>query len=269
MKKKKIKKGILLLSMVMVIISTVLPVTSNATEYTTGDVLYEIYNGDSTVGQEAFPYIHQRAHMIRTVKFITIQVYENGETTFPISQYVFSDTLINFYFTEPAGFPSLTISDGGDQIIYRPSRGTDITPYKITIYEIIGFEPTTTPSPVPTATPSPKPTATPTPKPTATPSPKPTPTPSPKPTASPSPKPTASPSPTPIPTATPEPDERVKNILDETGKGIGTILTWVGDLWEGITTGDMKAILPIFAIFVIIPTILLVIKIIKKNTWGK
>lgn len=222
MKKKKIKKGMILLSMVMVIISTILPVTSSAAEYTTGEILYEIYNGDNTVGRQAFPYIEENAELMNTnnVKFISMQLEENGEIIYPIRSYQGLNYVV--FFETNDSYPYLGIRSAGANIEYENIKDSIKTPYKVTVYEIIEIIPT----PIPT------------------------------------------PTPTPSPTPSPTPDERIVNLLDETENGVGTILTWVGNLWEGITTGDMSAILPIFAIFLIIPIILLVIKIIRKNTWG-
>lgn len=215
MKKRKIRKGIILVSMVMVIISTVMPVTSSAASdvrYERGEVLYVLENPtgnsiNSNTGNtiEIREYILNNTETLTQDGFYYITVLHNG-IEYEMTEW---EPQSNFgYLISPATstteqrelsvqYDTLLMSFRGENFEILEELGV-----KITIYEIIKI------------------------------------------------------------------DVKKENLLGETTNGIGTVLTWVKSLWDGITTGQMKAILPIFAIFVIIPIILLVIKIVRKVVWG-
>lgn len=52
------------------------------------------------------------------------------------------------------------------------------------------------------------------------------------------------------------------------GEALGTVIGWVGDVVTALTTGELVALLPLFAIGISISALLLGVKIIRSFTWG-
>ena len=59
-------------------------------------------------------------------------------------------------------------------------------------------------------------------------------------------------------------------MLDAVTSGITTVIGWIGDVITAITSssGDLKELLPLFAIGIAISAILLGIKVIRSIIWG-
>lgn len=52
------------------------------------------------------------------------------------------------------------------------------------------------------------------------------------------------------------------------GQALTTVIGWVGDVVTALTTGELAALLPLFAIGISISALLLGVKIIRSFTWG-
>lgn len=52
------------------------------------------------------------------------------------------------------------------------------------------------------------------------------------------------------------------------GEALGTVIEWVGEVVTALTTGELAALLPLFAIGISISALLLGVKIIRSFTWG-
>lgn len=59
-------------------------------------------------------------------------------------------------------------------------------------------------------------------------------------------------------------------MLDAVTSAIGTVISWVGTVITALTgsTGQLNALLPLFAIGIAISAVLLGVKIIKSVVWG-
>lgn len=208
MKKRKIKKGILLLSLTIVIISTALPVTSSAADYIyeRGNILWEFeseYNYVTT-NKEAKQYILDNVESLTQNNFYYIKI-KNNNTEYYMNKYNQYNIYCDYFYNNELTHKLIIWNSSTDlKIKFENFDSTELETegIKVIIYEVI------------------------------------------------------------------KKDARAENILSETTNGIKTVLDWVKSLWNGITNGEMRAILPIFAIFIIIPIILLVIKIVKKVVWG-
>lgn len=53
---------------------------------------------------------------------------------------------------------------------------------------------------------------------------------------------------------------------------IGTTLTeaigWIGDVIDALLTGELSALLPLFALGVVVSVIMLAVKVVRSFTWG-
>lgn len=49
---------------------------------------------------------------------------------------------------------------------------------------------------------------------------------------------------------------------------LGTVINWVGTVINSVTTGDLKDLLPLFAIGIAISAMLFGIRAIKSVVWG-
>lgn len=59
-------------------------------------------------------------------------------------------------------------------------------------------------------------------------------------------------------------------MLEAVGSGITTVIGWIGQVIDALTTteGDLAALLPLFAIGIAISAILFGIRAIKSVIWG-
>lgn len=53
---------------------------------------------------------------------------------------------------------------------------------------------------------------------------------------------------------------------------IGSTLTeaigWIGDVIDALLTGELSALLPLFALGVVVSVIMLAVKVVRSFTWG-
>ena len=57
-------------------------------------------------------------------------------------------------------------------------------------------------------------------------------------------------------------------MLDAVSSGLGSVIGWVGDVISAMLSGELSALLPLFAIGVAISALLLGVKVIKSFVWG-
>lgn len=58
------------------------------------------------------------------------------------------------------------------------------------------------------------------------------------------------------------------NLLESIFSAIRAPLSWVGTFFTALTSGSLSALLPLFAVFVAIPAILVAVVLIKRFIWG-
>lgn len=57
-------------------------------------------------------------------------------------------------------------------------------------------------------------------------------------------------------------------IIDAVGNGLTSVIGWIGEVITAITSGELSALLPLFAIGISISAILFGIRAIKSIVWG-
>lgn len=57
-------------------------------------------------------------------------------------------------------------------------------------------------------------------------------------------------------------------MLEAVTSGIGSVIGWIGDVVTALTTGELSALLPLFAIGIAISAIMLGIKMVRSIVWG-
>ena len=50
--------------------------------------------------------------------------------------------------------------------------------------------------------------------------------------------------------------------------GLDTVLTWIGSVITSLLSGELSALLPLFAIGIIVSVIMLGVKVLRSFTWG-
>lgn len=50
--------------------------------------------------------------------------------------------------------------------------------------------------------------------------------------------------------------------------GLDTVLTWIGSVVTSLLSGELSALLPLFAIGIIVSVIMLGVKVLRSFTWG-
>ena len=51
-------------------------------------------------------------------------------------------------------------------------------------------------------------------------------------------------------------------------EALSTVLSWIGEVISSLLTGELSALLPLFAIGIVISVIMLGTKVIRSFTWG-
>lgn len=57
-------------------------------------------------------------------------------------------------------------------------------------------------------------------------------------------------------------------MVEAVTSGLTTVIGWIGTVVTSVTTGDLKELLPLFAIGIAISAVLLGIKVIRSIVWG-
>lgn len=57
-------------------------------------------------------------------------------------------------------------------------------------------------------------------------------------------------------------------MLEAVTSGIGSVIGWIGNVVTALTTGELSALLPLFAIGIAISAIMLGIKMVRSIVWG-
>lgn len=57
-------------------------------------------------------------------------------------------------------------------------------------------------------------------------------------------------------------------MIEAVTSGLTTVIGWIGTVVTAVTTGELNALLPLFAIGIAISAVLLGIKVIRSIVWG-
>lgn len=57
-------------------------------------------------------------------------------------------------------------------------------------------------------------------------------------------------------------------MIEAVSSGLTTVIGWIGSVVTAVTTGDLKDLLPLFAIGIAISAVMLGIKVIRSIVWG-
>lgn len=50
--------------------------------------------------------------------------------------------------------------------------------------------------------------------------------------------------------------------------GLDTVLSWIGSVITALLSGELSALLPLFAIGIVVSVIMLGVKVLRSFTWG-
>lgn len=49
---------------------------------------------------------------------------------------------------------------------------------------------------------------------------------------------------------------------------LGTVIGWIGDVITALLSGELSALLPLFAVGVVVSVIMLAVRVVRSFTWG-
>ena len=56
--------------------------------------------------------------------------------------------------------------------------------------------------------------------------------------------------------------------MDAIGGALSQVIGWIGEVISALLTGELSALLPLFAIGIVVSVIMLGTKVIRSFTWG-
>lgn len=56
--------------------------------------------------------------------------------------------------------------------------------------------------------------------------------------------------------------------MDAIGSALSQVIGWIGEVITALLTGELSALLPLFAIGIVVSVIMLGTKVIRSFTWG-
>lgn len=57
-------------------------------------------------------------------------------------------------------------------------------------------------------------------------------------------------------------------MIEAVSSGLTTVIGWIGSVVTAVTTGELKELLPLFAIGIAISAVMLGVKVIRSIVWG-
>lgn len=49
---------------------------------------------------------------------------------------------------------------------------------------------------------------------------------------------------------------------------LGTVISWIGEVITSLLSGELSALLPLFAVGVVVSVIMLAVRVVRSFTWG-